>query len=359
MRVSQHPRTVMLAFAVTAVLLASGCVSQGRRPTALPLCGFEPAMLFPADHSLSRPEDGVMLADGRLIVADHDHGLRIVSPDGSSKPFGKMPGAGYVRQADGRNGAANGVSLDLDGTHLLVADVLDGGIYRVALADGATERIYRHPYGVNAVCRDSTGAVWFTQSTENTSAGGEARSFAAVDVLMGDGALWRLDYTRGDWADHAEIITSGLNYANGLVLDEKRGVLYLAELCSNRVLVADLDVARGRIGRWRTLAEVPTPDNLEMDEFGRLWVALPVANQVGVINPRTGSFRSVFHAQSPQQIAATTEFIRRGNAGESRLELLTPSIWEPLPGFVTGVILGPDGEVYVSGLGDALIRLPE
>ena len=37
---------------------------------------------------------------------------------------------------------------------------------------------------------------------------------------------------------------------------------------------------------------------------------------------------------------------------------LTPELWEPSPGMTTGIILPPDdGPVYVTGLGDALIRL--
>ena len=342
----------------TAALLAAGCASQRHHVATPPECGFEPGMLFPADRTLTRPEDGISLRDGALIVADHDHGLRIIDRDGSSRPFGDMPGAGYVREAPGRTGAANGVSLEPGGSHLLVADVLDGGIYRVALADGATERLYRHPFGVNSVCRDSTGALWFTQSTENTSEGGEARMFAAVGTRMGDGALCRLDFREGRWASQPEIIASGLHYPNGLLLDERRGAIYMSELAADRVLAADLDVARGEVGAWRTLAKLPTPDNLEMDSDGRLWVVLPIANQVGVIDTSTGDFRSVFHAQSPSQSVMAEEFMRRGEAGEARLDLLVPEIWEPLPGFVTGVILGDDGEAYISGLGDALIRLP-
>jgi sugar lactone lactonase YvrE len=84
---------------------------------------FEPAMIFPADGSLMRPEDGVVLPDGRLVVADQAHGLRLVRPAGSSRPFGRFAEAGYVHRPPEITAGANGVTLELGGTHILVADV--------------------------------------------------------------------------------------------------------------------------------------------------------------------------------------------------------------------------------------------
>ena len=43
----------------------------------------------------------------------------------------------------------------------------------------------------------------------------------------------------------------------------------------------------------------------------------------------------------------------------SWLELFSPTHWDPAPGAMTGMILSPeDGTVYVTGLGNAIIRLP-
>jgi hypothetical protein len=48
----------------------------------------------------------------------------------------------------------------------------------------------------------------------------------------------------------------------------------------------------------------------------------------------------------------------RGGAGESRMELFTPASWAPLPGPITGIIVGQSGPVYATGLGNALLKLP-
>jgi hypothetical protein len=41
------------------------------------------------------------------------------------------------------------------------------------------------------------------------------------------------------------------------------------------------------------------------------------------------------------------------------MELFTPAAWAPLPGPITGVIFGPrGGPVYLTGLGNALLKLP-
>jgi hypothetical protein len=40
------------------------------------------------------------------------------------------------------------------------------------------------------------------------------------------------------------------------------------------------------------------------------------------------------------------------------MELFTPAMWAPLPGPITGVIVGPgSGPVLLTGLGNALVKL--
>jgi sugar lactone lactonase YvrE/ketosteroid isomerase-like protein len=319
---------------------------------------YDPGMLFPADRSLTRPEDGVALPDGSLLVVDQVHGLRRVEPDGSNAPFGRMVEAGYVHEPPERAGGANGISLEPGGTHVLVADIFRGGIYRVDVTTGEAEQVYQHTYGVNTAVRDSRGAIWFTQSAHNTPEEGEARMWATVDVPAPEGALLRLGMQDGRLAEKAELLVDSLYFANGVAVDEARGALYLSETMGGRVFRYRVDLDSGELSDPTVLAEGVKPDNLELDSEGMLWVALPLANGVIVVDPDTGARHYAFRSVTPEQQEIAEEFARRGEAGETRLELFTPATWDPLPGFVTGVIVGDAADpVYLTGLGNALVKL--
>jgi sugar lactone lactonase YvrE len=141
------------------LVLATGCAGKaGETATttaALPHWSYDSTMVFPADRSLSRAEDGVALPDGRLLVIDQEYGLRQVEPDGTSEPFGDLKGAGYIHNPPEHSGGANGLSLEPDGTHVLLADVFGAAISRVDVSSGATEKVYQHQYGINTAVRDS------------------------------------------------------------------------------------------------------------------------------------------------------------------------------------------------------------
>ncbi|WP_340588980.1 SMP-30/gluconolactonase/LRE family protein [Erythrobacter alti] len=317
--------------------------------------------LFPADRSLTHAEDGVVLPDGRLLVGDWDHGLVTLSPDGSKQPFGDFAAAGFRSRPDALWNSPNGISWEPDMRHVLVADITGGHIYRVDTMTEQVRLIYDHPFGVNAVVRDPSGAIWFTQSTENEAGeGSESRMFAAADRPLSDGAVWRIAADQLDRDEPRAVkMVEGLDFANGIAFDAARGRLYVAEIVRSRVLGFSVDPDSGALGDRRVLVELPTPDNLELDDNGDLWIASPFGNAVFVVDPDTGTARTVF-APTPQASAdIVAETNRRLANGESVLELLTPQMWGPMPGLLTGVILAPDGTVYVSGLGNALVRLEQ
>ena len=320
---------------------------------------YEQVALVPADGSLVRPEDGVVLDDGTLLIGDQVHGLVALAPDGTKRPFGNFASAGYVHEPPARSAGPNGVAMEPDGIHVLVADILTGAIYRVNTGDEHVERVFQHRFGANSARRDSSGAIWFTQSTENNGPDSEARMFSAVDTRVADGALFRLAMDgNGASGPAAEVKLKGLEFANGLAIDDARGQLYVAETMGDRILAFDLDVATGVLSDKRVIAEVTTPDNIELDESGRLWVASPIANALLVVDPDSGEWSTAFHPQTPEHDRLLTEWQRRTKSGEPRLELIGPDMWSPLPGLFTGLILTPEGgPIYLTGLGDSLVKL--
>ncbi|MFC2953592.1 SMP-30/gluconolactonase/LRE family protein [Marinicaulis aureus] len=318
---------------------------------------FADGEVFPADRTLQRPEDGVVLSDGRLLIADRAHGLIALSPDGSHRPFGNFAAAGYEYAPPEKNAGPNGVAFEPDGKHVLVADVFTGAIYRVDVAAETTELIYTHDYGVNTVLADTTGAIWFTQSTENNGPDSEERLFAAVDAPFADGALFRLAPDRNG-GTRAALKVDGLDFANGFVIDEDRGEIFVAETVGGRINGFTVSFDTGEITERRLVVNILGPDNIEMDEGGQLWVASPIGNEVLLLDPETGAARSVFHPQSDESDALIAEWRRRSETGESLMQLMGPDMWGPMPGLITGVVLTPDGgPVYISGLGDALLKL--
>jgi sugar lactone lactonase YvrE len=322
---------------------------------------FEQGSLFPAARGLSRAEDGVVLADGRIVVADQNNGLTVIAKDGATRPFGKFAAAGYVHALPASPAGPNGVTLEPDGAHLLVADVFTGAIYRVNIETEATQKVYAHAFGVNTAVSDSTGAIWFTQSTENPAGPDTETRLLVVPMTqyVTDGALFRIaPASPGGAPPAAQRVLGGLGFANSIVIDEKRGQLYLSETMADQVTGYRISVADGTLSDRRVVASVLSPDNIEMDEQGRLWAASPVHNEVVTINPETGETRSVFRAQTAANDRSSAEWQRRSKAREPLIDLFTPDLWAPMPGLLTGVILTPGGgPIYVSGLGDALVKL--
>lgn len=359
--------TVHRAAIVTISALLAACApkddaagTMDATPAVLPAWTFDSTMIFPVSRGLTRPEDGVALADGRIIVADQAVGLRVIHPDGTTEPFGQLSGAGYMHHPPEMTGGANGVSLEPAGTHLLVADVVTGAIYRVDASNGTAEKLYQHAYGVNAAIRDSKGNLWFTQSTRNTAETGEGRMWAAVDTPMPDGAVLRLAFAEGKFAGKAEVVADSLLFANGIAFDEANGQLFVAEIVAGRVLRFRVDPATGALSERTVFADSVAADNVELDGDGNLWMMVPLTSEIIVANTTTGARHTAFKlAQTPEQQATLAEFVRRGLEGKPRVSLLTPALSAPLPGVMTGIILTPNGgPVYMTGLGDALVKLP-
>ena len=182
--------------------------------------------------------------------------------------------------------------------------------------------------------------------------------WSAVDIPRPEGALLRLGVRDGKLAGEAEVLVDSLFFANGVAIDESSGHLYLAETVAGRVLRYRVDLDSGRVSERTVFVDSVGVDNLELDGKGHLWVAVPLSNELMVVNTATGARHSAFRSLTAAQQEILQEFMRRGQAGVSRMELFTPAVWAPLPGPITGVIVGPGGgPVYLTGLGNALVKL--
>lgn len=345
-----------LWLAVVAAALA-GCAGLGEEPIVRTI---DDSAIFPTGRGLSRPEDGLALADGRLIVIDQQHGLRLVTDDGTSRPFGRFADAGLVHSPPGQIAGPNGISLEPDGVHALVADIYTGAIYRVNLDTEEVALIYTHPFGVNTAVADRTGAIWFTQSAANAAGPqSEQQLFAPLNNYAAEGALFRIPPPAADGIRApAQRLAEGLQFANGIAIDEVRGQLYFAETMADRVVAYHVSIDSGSLSDRRVVANLIGPDNVELDAQGHLWVASPIQSAVFVIDHETGGMRTAFRESTPETEAIVAEWSRRVAAREGALELFTPVLWGRLPGAATGVILPPEGgQFYVTSLGDALVKV--
>ena len=318
-----------------------------------PAAQFAPDMFFPADRSLARPEDGVCLPDGRLVVSDQVKGLRLINEDGSNRAFGNLAIAGYQHHPPLTEGAANGIVLEPGGRSLLVCDLLGGGIYRVDLATEKSSKVYKHHFGVNAVWADRLGGIWFTQSSHNTAAQGQA-GLRRVQPFH-HGALWYLPVN-----GPAVLLVDALNFANGLVLDEDRGTLYLAETLTSKIWRFTVDVAAGRVSDRALAAQASYPDNITLDRQGRLWIAAALRSEIIVYDPQKAEAEVVFRVATPASEALISEIEDRVRETSAfPFDQLKPALWNPGPGMMTGVILSADERTFfITCLGNSLLRIP-
>ena len=354
-------RTLNTFVPVIVVALLFSCSKEVEQvenvaPPAIESWSLSDGSEFPTGRPLSRAEDGVELPDGTLIVADQRYGLAKIDTAGNVEPFGNFAAVNYAHNPPEREGGPNGVHYTADKRDILTADVFSGKIYKTSVESGTTEVIYSHDFGVNTAIEDSTGAIWFTQSTQNLT---EERLFEAIARPISDGVLYRIPpVTDGSTPFKPETVLDGLNFANGFYLDESNNRFYLSETLGHRVLAFDLDIAVGTIANQSTLSAIPSPDNMQLNHDGRLWVASPLSNQIFSIDVETGESFVVFDAQTDSGANAVLEGLRRSELGEGIVDLLVPETTGDMPGLLTGMIIGESPEsFYVANLGEALIKV--
>lgn len=311
---------------------------------------------FPESRPLSRAEDGVMLSDGTLIVADQRYGLVKIDSEGNVEPFGNFKLIGYSHNPPLIESGPNGVHFSPNKMYVFTADVFSGHIYMTSIEDNKTEIIYSHQYGANTAIQDSLGNVWFTQSTENRN---EARLFEAIGKPMSDGSVYRLPVLEnGTFSSEPELVVEGIYFANGFYIDEKNNKFYLSETMANRVLSFDLDIKSGSLSNRKVLAKIPSPDNMQLNHDGSLWVASPLSNQIHSINILSGEHYVIFDAQTEAGIENMQKGMTAIANGEGILDFIEEDTIGDMPGLLTGMIIGDETQpFYVANLGAALIKV--
>jgi sugar lactone lactonase YvrE len=317
------------------------CISQNsatqikvsEKPTnGLPYLTYQKENLFPGNGSLLRPEDGVALEDGRIVVVDQAKGLRLIEKDGSNRPFGNFANAGFVYNAPKNNVTPNGLVLENDGKHLLMCDVANGKIYRTNIKSEKVELIYDHPYGVNSIYCDKTGAIWFTQSAKNTNIK-ELRK--EITSPKPHGAIFRM----ANLNSAPVKIADSLYFANGITMDKSEKKLFVSETMKNKVHSFEVDVITGEATYLEIVASIQNPDNLLIDNRGRLIAALPSINQVVAVDLKNHSQHIIFEGSAKGSLKISSD------------------LKNLLPGLLTGMFFSSDGKtLYITNTGNELLK---
>ena len=127
----------------------------------------------------------------------------------------------------------------------------------------------------------------------------EERLFGALARPIPDGAVFRIPSSSDSSAlNSPEVVVEGLNFANGFYIDEVNNKFYLSETLGNRVLTYDLNLSVGSLSNPETLVKLPSPDNMQLNHDGLLWVASPLSNQIYSVNTPDGTADVVFDAQT-------------------------------------------------------------
>jgi sugar lactone lactonase YvrE len=220
------------------------------------------------------PEHVALGPDGFLYAAVNGGAVLRMRPDGSSQEVWARSG-----------GRVLGFDFDASG-RMIAADALRGLIAIAAEAPHQVTVLADHmPDGdpirfADAVTVARDGSVYFTDASRRFAPADHGGPFEAslLDYLehrpTGRVLAWRPD-------GQAEVVASGLSFANGVVLSHDGRALFVAETGAYRVWRIDadarrLDLSRGPSPQARViLDQLPGfPDNLMRGMNGRIWLGL-------------------------------------------------------------------------------------
>lgn len=221
-------------------------------------------------NGLTRPEGVMALDDGSVRTADAHGRCARIEADGRTTFFGQL------------GGLPNGICMDTEG-NCVVAN-LGGGEVQSLSPDGRHTVLLTQAQGKrmstpNFPFLDFSGRLWVSNSTDNPDID------ASLRAPIPDGCLVLIANRRPP-----RIVAGNICFANGVAVDADEKYVYVAETMKRRILrfrmKADDTVGPAEVYGPEFLGKPGFPDGIAFDEAGNLWIAFPVANAVGYLDPR-------------------------------------------------------------------------
>ena len=204
--------------------------------------------------------------DGRIVRFDPDGGEAEVFARLAGRPLGlEFDAAGVLVVADGEGGL---VAVDADGRVASLVTEVEGELLR--FADDL------------AIAPD--GTIWFSEASRRWSV-----HDSTLDAIEGVPTGRLIAYAPAN--DEATVHLRDLRYANGVAVTPEGSAVLVAETFGFRITRLWLSgPERGRVDRFVD-AMPGMPDNLTIDDRGRVWVAM-VKERSGLLDA-LGSWPSV------------------------------------------------------------------
>ncbi len=221
-------------------------------------------------QGLLRPEGVMALDDGSVFTADGRGHCARIAADGHTTFFGTL------------GGMPNGICIDKDG-NCIVANIGNGEVQSLSPSGKhtvlMTEAEGKRMFTPNFPFIDFANRLWVSNSTDNPDID------ASLRAPVPDGCLVVIAEDRPP-----RIVADGICFANGVALDADENFVYVAETMHRRVLRYRINndnrLSKAEVYGPSSLGKLGFPDGIAFDEAGNLWVAFPVANAIGFIDPQ-------------------------------------------------------------------------